>query len=266
MPRNLDNRLEIVVPVDDSRARQRINAMFDALLSDNTNSWELNGDGTWDRVRPKKDDPRSPHRRLMMRSAIARARRTVADAARRLDADLAADQNGAPMRVAVIDVGSNTVRLLVATTKDGVVKPVHEERTAVGLARDIERSGRIPGAKIEQAAQVARRYARDAAEAPGRAGGHPRDRSRSSERERRRPHRRDLGLDRAAGEGAERRGGGAPCVLRGRRLASGAAGEPRRMRRWRRLDAARVRDSRGARVVPHARHRLAAARPEVPRR
>ena len=63
------------------------------------------------------------------------------------------------MRVAVIDVGSNTVRLLVATTKDGVVKPVHEERTAVGLARDIERSGRIPGAKIERAAQVARRYA-----------------------------------------------------------------------------------------------------------
>ena len=66
------------------------------------------------------------------------------------------------MRVAVIDVGSNTVRLLVATTKDGVVKPVHEERTAVGLARDIERSGRIPGAKIERAAQVARRYVRDA--------------------------------------------------------------------------------------------------------
>ena len=68
------------------------------------------------------------------------------------------------MRVAVIDVGSNTVRLLVATTKDGVVKPVHEERTAVGLARDIERSGRIPRAKIERAAQVARRYARAAAE------------------------------------------------------------------------------------------------------
>ena len=68
------------------------------------------------------------------------------------------------MRVAVIDVGSNTVRLLVATTKDGVVKPVHEERTAVGLARDIERSGRIPRAKIERAAKVARRYARAAVE------------------------------------------------------------------------------------------------------
>jgi exopolyphosphatase/guanosine-5'-triphosphate,3'-diphosphate pyrophosphatase len=67
------------------------------------------------------------------------------------------------MRVAAIDVGSNTVRLLVATLEDGSVRPVREERTAVGLAREIERTGRIPDEKIERAAQVARRYARDAA-------------------------------------------------------------------------------------------------------
>ena len=67
------------------------------------------------------------------------------------------------MRVAAIDVGSNTVRLLVATLEDGSVKPVREERTAVGLARDIERTGRIPGEKIDRAAKIARNYARDAA-------------------------------------------------------------------------------------------------------
>ena len=67
------------------------------------------------------------------------------------------------MRVAAIDVGSNTVRLLVATLEDGSLTPVQEERTAVGLAREIERSGRIPGEKISRAAQVAGRYARDAA-------------------------------------------------------------------------------------------------------
>src|SRR5437762_9407566 len=69
------------------------------------------------------------------------------------------------MRVAAIDVGSNTVRLLVAALDGGSVKPVQEERTAVGLARDIERTGRIPAEKIERAARVARRYARDAAKA-----------------------------------------------------------------------------------------------------
>lgn len=69
------------------------------------------------------------------------------------------------MRVAAIDVGSNTVRLLVATLEDGSVKPVREERTAVGLAREIERTGRIPDEKIARAARVARRYTRDAAKA-----------------------------------------------------------------------------------------------------
>src|SRR5262245_25118335 len=67
------------------------------------------------------------------------------------------------MRIAAIDVGSNTVRLLVATLEDGSVTPVRQERTAVGLAREIERSGRIPAEKISRAAQVAGRYSRDAA-------------------------------------------------------------------------------------------------------
>ena len=54
------------------------------------------------------------------------------------------------MRVAAIDVGSNTVRLLVATLEDGSVEPVLDERTAVGLAREIERTGRIPDERSEE--------------------------------------------------------------------------------------------------------------------
>jgi len=77
MPRNLDHRLEVVVPVDDVRARQRVNAMFDALLSDNTNSWALHADGSWKRLRPKKEDRRVSAQGLLMRNAVARARRTV---------------------------------------------------------------------------------------------------------------------------------------------------------------------------------------------
>ena len=40
MPRNLDNRVEIAAPVQDSRARQRMTAIFDSLLADNTQAWE----------------------------------------------------------------------------------------------------------------------------------------------------------------------------------------------------------------------------------
>jgi polyphosphate kinase len=77
MPRNLDHRLEVVVPVEDTRARQRVNAMFDALLSDNTNAWGLNGDGSWRRARTKKDDRAVSAQGLLMKNAVARARRTV---------------------------------------------------------------------------------------------------------------------------------------------------------------------------------------------
>jgi exopolyphosphatase/guanosine-5'-triphosphate,3'-diphosphate pyrophosphatase len=69
------------------------------------------------------------------------------------------------MRVGVIDVGSNTVRLLVAAVNDGVVKSLREERTALGLARDIEATGGIGEPKLRRAGELARRYAAHATEA-----------------------------------------------------------------------------------------------------
>jgi len=84
------------------------------------------------------------------------------------------------MRVAVIDIGSNTARLLVADV-DGTLEAVREERTYLGLAADILRHGSVSPAKLEDAATVAGRYARLAARldaddvaavvtAPGRQG------------------------------------------------------------------------------------------------
>jgi polyphosphate kinase len=75
MPRNLDHRLEVVVPIEDSRAQQRLSAVFDALLADNTQAWELGSDGTWTRLRPKKDERPRPAQNALMRSARARYRR-----------------------------------------------------------------------------------------------------------------------------------------------------------------------------------------------
>jgi polyphosphate kinase len=76
-PRNLDDRLEIVAPVQDARARQKLNAVFDALLADNAQAWHLRQGGSWRRIRPKKGDRRLSAQSNLMRSAIARARRTV---------------------------------------------------------------------------------------------------------------------------------------------------------------------------------------------
>lgn len=64
------------------------------------------------------------------------------------------------MRVAIIDVGSNTIRLLVAEQSNPGLKTIAAEGVHVGLAGDIERDGWIFGAKLERARELAGRYAR----------------------------------------------------------------------------------------------------------
>ena len=78
MPRNLDGRIEIVVPVEDTRPQQEIDRAFEALLADNVSAWELRPDGSWHRVRPKKGARAKGSQSALMRSTQARARRRAA--------------------------------------------------------------------------------------------------------------------------------------------------------------------------------------------
>ena len=50
MPRNLDRRVEAVVPVTDSRLRPRLQQILDVSLADDVLAWELGPDGSWRRV------------------------------------------------------------------------------------------------------------------------------------------------------------------------------------------------------------------------
>ena len=53
MPRNLDHRIEVVVPVEDPKAQQELNDVFETLLADNIQAWVLAPDGSWERVRAR---------------------------------------------------------------------------------------------------------------------------------------------------------------------------------------------------------------------
>jgi polyphosphate kinase len=79
MPRNLDNRVEVVVPIEDARAQQEISRVFDVLLADNAEAWDLDGDGRWRRARPGKGERSRPTQTVLMRNALARARRRLAN-------------------------------------------------------------------------------------------------------------------------------------------------------------------------------------------
>ncbi len=75
MPRNLDHRIEVLVPVENARVRQEVHAILDSAFADEANAWILGSDGSWSRrISPKPEKARS-HHATIMRRALGRARR-----------------------------------------------------------------------------------------------------------------------------------------------------------------------------------------------
>jgi exopolyphosphatase / guanosine-5'-triphosphate,3'-diphosphate pyrophosphatase len=65
--------------------------------------------------------------------------------------------------VAIVDIGANTARLLVASVSEtGEVVQLRRERRYLRLGDDVHRLGRIGPKKLAEAGEVARRYARTA--------------------------------------------------------------------------------------------------------
>ena len=71
MPRNLDRRVETLVPVMDVALQARLQEILDASLRDDVLAWVLDADGRWTRV-PTRDGINS--QRWLQERALARAR------------------------------------------------------------------------------------------------------------------------------------------------------------------------------------------------
>jgi exopolyphosphatase/guanosine-5'-triphosphate,3'-diphosphate pyrophosphatase len=63
------------------------------------------------------------------------------------------------MRVAAVDVGSNTVRLLVAEVVDGALRRVDRRSIVTRLAQGVDRSGRLDAAAVERSLEAVEVYA-----------------------------------------------------------------------------------------------------------
>jgi len=55
MPRNLDKRIELMVPVENPAAKKRLVELLDIYFSDNCNAWKLNPDDTYVRCKPGRN-------------------------------------------------------------------------------------------------------------------------------------------------------------------------------------------------------------------
>jgi exopolyphosphatase / guanosine-5'-triphosphate,3'-diphosphate pyrophosphatase len=66
------------------------------------------------------------------------------------------------MNVAVVDVGSNTIRLLVATRTQAGIEMVARGKRVIGLGADVERHGAVSAAKLAETAACVARFVADA--------------------------------------------------------------------------------------------------------
>ncbi len=70
MPRNLDNRVELLTPVHDPTCRAEVLDALERCLLDNVNAWQLHSDGKWQAVvAGPGDEPRSVQRELLALAA-----------------------------------------------------------------------------------------------------------------------------------------------------------------------------------------------------
>jgi polyphosphate kinase len=70
MPRNLDTRVELCVPVDTPELQAELSDTLERCFADDTNAWTLDTDGSWER---RTGRTRSVHRELMERTLQAAA-------------------------------------------------------------------------------------------------------------------------------------------------------------------------------------------------
>ena len=78
MPRNLDRRVELLVPVHDPGARQRLTAILETAFSDTCKAHRLQSDGSYERVRPTDGEPVFRSQEFLYEEA----RKIAADASR----------------------------------------------------------------------------------------------------------------------------------------------------------------------------------------
>lgn len=81
-PRNLDKRIELMVPVENPAAKKKLSELLDIYFSDNCNAWILNPDGMYVRCKPGKRKPKRAQDVLYSKACYAiqsekRNRRTV---------------------------------------------------------------------------------------------------------------------------------------------------------------------------------------------
>ncbi len=71
MPRNLDRRVEAVVPIEDPPLRSELAALLEICLKDNRQAWEMQSDGTYVQIQPEAGEDEISTHNILMEKALS---------------------------------------------------------------------------------------------------------------------------------------------------------------------------------------------------
>jgi len=71
MPRNLDRRVELLVPIEEERSRRKVTKILNRYFEDNTKARVLNSDGVYQRITPGKGKKRVRCQQVLYEEAVA---------------------------------------------------------------------------------------------------------------------------------------------------------------------------------------------------
>ena len=223
MTRNLDRRIEVVVPVEQTAAAAGAGRDLRQLVRGHGVVVGARSGRDLDAAKARQGGARAqPSAQPAATGAIAHAQGGgCPQPVRKLGGLTGVLARMTGMRVGVIDVGSNTVRLLVASVAGDDVRSVREERQHLGLGEEILLHGRVRRSKLDEVREVTARVRPHRAQARRPRARDGRHRARPPGRFSGAPARRDPPRDGRRGASRLRRGRG-PARIRGRRLAGAA--------------------------------------------